>query len=149
MKENLEAELETELKKAEKVQGLADYIKVRTKYHRIDWSRDGRSYLADLRVSPEEKAGCFIVDTAQWPDFHLMSSGLGGGTECSVKIYAFRSGKSAESDKIVYRHRLNPSEDDWSKAYSKIKDFKLEDNCLKVTVASNEKEEIFTFPLKL
>lgn len=131
--------IEQTLKEAEKIAGLKRHLNSVKKYNRRDWSMSGSARLIDLQLKPVEEASAYIVEIHEW-----VASGH-SGIEYAVKIGAFRKGKNANSGKIVYRDMFDAHKDDWSRAYEKIKKFKVERDRVIVRVASNEVERDFEF----
>lgn len=133
--------LEQTLKKAEKVPGLKKHLESVSKYRGYDWSMNGSAHLVDVRINIEEQAAAYIVEEHEWDE-----SGH-SGIEHAVRVGAFRRGKSASSDKIVYIDISRRYKDDQSKAYNKIIHFKVCENKVRVRVASDQAERDFEWGL--
>ncbi|HLC22577.1 MAG TPA: hypothetical protein VJJ79_02280 [Candidatus Nanoarchaeia archaeon] len=132
--------IEQKLALVEKVPGLKEHLDGVRRYVPRGLL-NGSISLDDLQVKPEEQAAAYIVEQHEW-----MASGC-SGIEYSVEIGVFRQGKSTSSGKIVCRHMHNYRYDDWRKYYTKLKDFTITQDKVRVVVASKDAEGAFVFDL--
>ena len=122
----------------ERVTGLKEHLEAVNKYEPT-YSTLGSMQVLDLKVEPEQQTAAYILEQHKW------NSNCQGGIEYAVKVGVFKEGHVQASSTIVFRDMYDGRRDDWGKRYQTINELVIEEDKVKVKVASNDREREFVF----
>ena len=80
----------------------------------------GSAGITALKVLPAAHSAAYILGQHRW------KTDMSSGIEMSVFVGVFHDGKTALSDRIVYRDMYDGSRDNWFKAYDAIAEVTIE-----------------------
>ena len=98
----------------------------------------GSRGLETVKVIPESRVGVYILEEHAWRE---VGPGEGGGIAKRMIVCAYRDGEDVKKHFDHYRDSAEASKDRPDLMFTKIKSAEVEDDLVRIVVASMEKDE--------